>query len=202
MGTHKHREAPHPASKRVRFVNKRAALWYFRIMDEPAMDLSDRQRFLTWLRRSPDNVAELLWFLQIHGCLDETKLRAAESNESGATELDVVLDTLPPNAHPADVEPLHEERRRRIRRINSTTGQLWRFAALLAGIAVLLTFAIREPRIDDMVSTAAGQHQHIELPDGTAPSSESYSTPSSASCISIEVRLYSRLRKIRRDPSP
>lgn len=166
MDTHKNREAFDPASKRVRFVSKRAALWYFRIMDEPTMELADRQRFFAWLRRSPDNVAEFLRFLYIHGCFEEHKLRAVESEGASAAEFDVTPDALPPNELAVNVEPLTEERDQRL---HGKTGQLWKFAAVAAGIAlsILLAIAIREPRIDDMVSTAAGQQLHIELPDGS-----------------------------------
>lgn len=165
MDTHKNREASDPASKRVRFVSKRAALWYFRIMDEPAMELADRQRFFTWLRRSPDNVAEFLRFLYIYGCVEEHKLRAVESEGAGADELDVAPDALPPNEH-ANVEPLTAER---AQRIHSKTGQLWKHAAVAACVAlsILLAIATGDFRLDGTVSTAAGQLQHLTLPDGS-----------------------------------
>jgi transmembrane sensor len=52
---------------------------------------------------------------------------------------------------------------------NNRTGQRWKVAAMAAGVvlSILLTIATREPRIDNVVSTAAGQHQDIELPDGS-----------------------------------
>jgi hypothetical protein len=65
MEIHKNKAPPDQGGKCVRFVSKKAALWLLRSMDEPEMDLSDRNRFLDWLRRSPDNVAEFLRILAV-----------------------------------------------------------------------------------------------------------------------------------------
>jgi transmembrane sensor len=166
MATHKNKEAPGPDSKRVRFVSKRAALWYFRNMDKPAMDLPDRQRFLNWLRRSPDNVSEFLAFLYIDGWLDEHKLHTVESDEASINALDAASNT---NEASATIESLDNRRDDRHNgKIDRKTGQLWKIAAAAAGmtLTMLLAIAISESRLDT-VSTAAGQHQHMTLSDGS-----------------------------------
>jgi ferric-dicitrate binding protein FerR (iron transport regulator) len=54
----KHSGAPN-RDRALRLVCEEAAYWYVRCTDE-TLNLKDRSEFLRWLRKSPENVAELV----------------------------------------------------------------------------------------------------------------------------------------------
>src|SRR5687767_11115703 len=76
-------------NERLRLVSEEAAYWYFLCVDDPSMLRSDRREFLAWMRRSPENIAELFKIAQLDGKLRQFKLamRSLGLTKSNVVEL-------------------------------------------------------------------------------------------------------------------
>jgi transmembrane sensor len=152
--------------ERFRPAREQAAYWHIRRMDEPTMDLQDRQKLLTWLRRSPKNVSEVLRASTVEYMLRMYKLGQVESDASIALDGDATQNTAPQPAHVATVASLDNKPRENppIR-----PPRHWKIAAMAAGLALttLLAIVASEPRIDGAIATGAGQRQDIALSDGS-----------------------------------
>jgi transmembrane sensor len=154
-------------SDRTRLVSQEAACWYIRCTDERSMLLSDRREFLAWLKRSPENIAELLRISGLDGKLAREKLIATVTamNESNVIDLG-----LPPGAsqhHHQPAESLDEEQDHSP---HANPASWWRIAAVVAAVTVafLSTFVLQTQTVtEDKVKTGASQWQHMALADGS-----------------------------------
>ena len=54
-------------SERSRLFSEEAAYWYFMCIDAPSMLPSDRREFIAWIRRTPENVVQLVMVAQLDG---------------------------------------------------------------------------------------------------------------------------------------
>ncbi len=152
--------------ERLRIVSEQAAYWYLRYWDEPAMSLKDRNQFITWMRASPENVAEFLRATDtddvlIRGDLSEFLNIGSDSNiiELTASQIDLPID------HQM-TKPLPD---RDQHKMNDSPISAWHIAAMAAAVAlsVLLTLGIKATVFDHTVNTGAGQRQHVTLDDGS-----------------------------------
>lgn len=143
-------------------ASQEAAYWYIRHMDEPNMRHADKKLFLGWLRRSPENVAEILRMADMDGQLARQRLQEVvdeleESNvyeisgRSHASQYDYnpsksVSDSVRIKLHPALA-----------------------FAAMITMLAVVLGFgfAFLQDPTNRTVTTAASEWQHMTLDDGS-----------------------------------
>jgi hypothetical protein len=66
-------KTPDPVRGRSCVVSQEAAYWFLLCMDDPSALRSDRREFLAWLRRSPENVAEMFKTAQFGGKLRRLK---------------------------------------------------------------------------------------------------------------------------------
>jgi transmembrane sensor len=131
-------------------------------MDEPDMHHNDKKLLLAWLRRSPENVTEILRVADVDGCFARQRLQevvdALEdsnvydiSGRSQASQYDYnpsesVPDALKTKLHPAVA-----------------------FAAMLVVLAVALGFGftfLKDPT-NRTVTTSASEWQHMTLDDGS-----------------------------------
>src|SRR5687767_7533629 len=78
-----------PASDRTRIVSQEAAYWYIRCLDERAMLRSDRQLFFAWLKRSPENIAEILRIAEMDGKFASQRLRDCVSELDDSNVVDI-----------------------------------------------------------------------------------------------------------------
>lgn len=73
-------------SDRKRMASQEAAYWYIRCSDERAMRRADRKLFLSWLKQSPENIAELLRVSELDGkfarqrLIEKVKVLGGDSN--------------------------------------------------------------------------------------------------------------------------
>jgi transmembrane sensor len=154
-------------SDRTRLVSEEAACWYIRSNDERSMSISDRREFLAWLKRSPENIAELLRISELDGKLAREKLIATVTALEGSNVIE--LGMLPGGAqhHYEPGESLNDEY---YEKMNNKTAS-WRMAAIAAAvtIAFLLGFMLLplRPAGETTVKTGASQWQHMALADGS-----------------------------------
>lgn len=153
-------------SDRTRLVSQDAAHWYIRCTDERAMLLADRRQFVAWLKRSPENIAELLRISGLDGKLARQKLIATVTaiNESNVIDLG-----LPPGVsqHRHEVTDSLDERDEKM---NDKPASRWRIAAVAAAVTLglLLTLVLQSQQVtDDTIKTGPGQWQHMTLADGS-----------------------------------
>ena len=154
-------------SDRTRLVSQEAACWYIRCSDERAMVLSDRREFLAWLKRSPENIAELLRIAGLDGMLAREKLIATVTamNESNVIDLN-----LPPGASQHHYEPTDSLDEEQDQPLNNKTASWWRIAAVVGAVtlAFLLIVVLQTQTVsEDKVKTGASQWQHMALADGS-----------------------------------
>lgn len=151
-----------PGSERIRMASQEAAYWYIRCTDEAAMRPRDRRLFLAWLKRSPENIAELLRVADMDGHFARKRLLEVVdsledsnvyelSGRSHASQYDYnpsnsVSDKVRTKLHPAVA-----------------------FAAMIAVLAVLMGFGfafLKDPT-NRTVTTAASEWQNMTLDDGS-----------------------------------
>lgn len=158
----------HNGNERLRLVSEEAAYWYFLCVDDPSMLRSDRREFLAWMRRSPENIAELFKIAQLDGRLRRLKLvmRSLGLNKSNVVEL--TTSGSPYGLH-REIKALEErEEAGPVKSKRSFSFKLAAFAAsLFVGVAVAFVAQdYMEP--EQMVTTGASQWHNMMLPDGTA----------------------------------
>lgn len=151
-----------PVSDRTRIVSQEAAYWYIRCSDERAMLYADRQLFSTWLRRSPENIAEILRISKMDGEFEGQRLIDRFSNLDDFNVYDIHNGTL---AAPYEYNPSDSVSDERI--VKSKTHPIWALAAMLAAISVLLFFGFTmfDSAPGDEVRTAASEWHQMRLKD-------------------------------------
>lgn len=153
-----------PASDRTRIVSQEAAYWYVRCVDERAMLRSDRRLFIAWLKRSPENIAEILRIAEVDGHFAGQRLldRVDELQESNVIEADFGGGAFQYDYQPSDTVSDKVKRK-------GKSSSRWGVAAALALIAATLLFGFvafyRAP--DGVVETVAAQWQRVALDDGS-----------------------------------
>jgi len=153
---HRHRRA----ADAQRRIAEQAAAWHLEQRD--GLDAAGRARFLAWLRRSPEHVAEYLAIARLHG-----ELKGALAQQPDAAALCALAareSAVVPLRRTAAPVPAARPRRRNVRRV----------AAGLAGAAMLALFALllsRPPAGEppaEIYAAAADAGRALELPDGSA----------------------------------
>jgi len=159
--------------ERIRVISEEAAEWFIRCCDEPMMMLADRRELVAWMRRSPENIAELLRIARLDGKIGQQKLilRAAGLDESNVIELGLVAgggsqyDLQHQSDESADVatDQGHHEQ------MNKRMSSPWKIAATVAALTVAFLFGFIQKNqwLDDTVTTQASQWQHMTLEDGS-----------------------------------
>lgn len=156
-------------AERVRLVSEEAAYWYFLCVDNAHRLDSRRLEFLAWMRRSPENIAELFKVAQFDGKLRRLKLamRSLGLKRSNVIELTI---TGSPYALHRKIQALEEKDTEDRDPVNKRT---LRFklaclaTALLVGVAVAFV-AQDSIQSEQVVATDASQWQHMALPDGSS----------------------------------
>lgn len=153
-----------PVSDRTRIVSQEAAYWYVRCVDERAMRRSDRQLFVAWLKRSPENVAEILRIAEVDGHFAGKKLL---SSVTGLQESNIIEADFGGGAAQYDYQPSNSVSDKVVRK--GKVWSMWGMAAAIAVMAVtlLLGFAVMNRTPEGVVETAAAQWQRVTLEDGS-----------------------------------
>lgn len=162
----KYMPGPNNGNERLRLVSEEAAYWYFLCVDDPSMLRSDRREFLAWMRRSPENIAELFKIAQLDGKLRRLKLAM---RSLGLTKSNVVALTTsgsPYGLH-RELNELDQKQGRDSVNKRNLTFKLAAFAATLF-FGVALAFVAQDyMQSEQVVTTGASQWHHMTLPDGT-----------------------------------
>jgi ferric-dicitrate binding protein FerR (iron transport regulator) len=151
-----------PGSERTRIASQEAAYWYIRYMDEPDMHHKDKKLFLAWLRRSPENVAEILRVADVDGQFARQRLQEVVD---GLEESNVVDINGRNHASQYDYNPSESVPDAVKTKLHPAVA----FAAMLAVLAIALGFGftvLKDPT-NRSVTTAASEWQHMTLPDGS-----------------------------------
>lgn len=141
-------------------VSQEAAYWFIRYSDE-VMQPDDEKLLLTWLKRSPENIAEMLRMADVHGCCAHQVLKVVkEAEQSNVYELSSRGHASQYDYNPSESVP------------DSTKTKLppaWAFAAMVSvlAIALLFGFAVMKTSTNGTVATAASQWQNMSLDDGS-----------------------------------
>lgn len=119
------------------------------------------------MKRSPENIAELLRISGLDGKLAREKLIATVTamNESNVIDLG-----LPPGGAQHHHEPADSLDEEQDHSLNANTASWWRIAAVVAAVtlAFLLTFVLQTQTVtEDKVKTGASQWQDMALADGS-----------------------------------
>jgi transmembrane sensor len=138
---------------RVRLASEEAAYWMF--CCEAGLGPSDRRELLKWLRRSPENVAELLRSIHLDGRLRKFKLKSdPNATDSNVVEVAMWSDE-PVEKRVKDLPPRHV--------------MSWQVAAAVAMVTLSFLLAIMAKVIwlDRAVSTEPSEWVHQRLTDGS-----------------------------------
>jgi transmembrane sensor len=153
-------------NERLRLVSEEAAYWYFLCVDDPSMLRSDRREFLAWMRKSPENIAELFKIAQLDGKLRRLKLAMRSLGLTKSNVVELTTSGSPYGLH-REIKELDETEGRDS--VNKRTSfKLAAFAATLVFGVALAFFAQDYMQSEQLVSTGASQWHHMTLPDGTA----------------------------------
>ena len=152
------------APDRKRIVSQEAAYWYLRCADEPAMLRSDRELFCAWLKRSPENIAEILRIAEVDGKFSGRKLLDSVGQLEESNVVDIGLGN---SATQYDYQPSNAVSDKVPRK--SKAWSMWGIAAAAAAVvlAVVLGFALLNSSREGVVETFASEWQHMALPDGS-----------------------------------
>jgi transmembrane sensor len=150
-----------PASDRTRIVSEEAAYWYIRCIDERRMSRADRRLFLAWLKRSPENIAEILRIAEMDGRFAGKWLRDRVGELEGSNVIDIGL-----------AERFHRDYQPSKSVSDKVPGRgwpMWGKAVAAMVLATVLAFSVvlvnRVP--EGVVQTAASQWQSMKLDDGS-----------------------------------
>lgn len=143
-------------------VSQEAAYWYFRCVDERAMPRLDRQRFVSWAKLSPENIAEFLRIADMDGKFTGKRLleRVGELQESNVIEADFGGGAAQYDYQPSELVSDKVQRK----------GASWRsVAAALATctVVLLLGFIVLDRTPDGVVETRAAEWHHVTLDDSS-----------------------------------
>jgi transmembrane sensor len=147
----------------MRIVSQEAAYWYIRCVDERAMPRLDRQLFFAWLKRSPENIAEILRVAEMDGKFAGKWLRERVAELEASNVVDIGLDT---SASQYDYQPSDTVSDKVQQKPHGLS--MWRMAAAVGAIALALVLAfVFLGTSDRVVETAAAQWQRKTLEDGS-----------------------------------
>lgn len=151
-----------PGSERTRIASQEAAYWYIRYTDEPTMHPRDKKLCLAWLKRSPENIVELLRIIEMDGHSLQHPLRGVvkEAEQSNVVNIDTREQMASYEYDPSDSVS---------DTVKTKLAPAWAFAAMLAMLAILLGigFAVLNSSPNRTVTTAASQWQRMLLDDGS-----------------------------------
>lgn len=154
-------------NERLRLVSEEAAYWYFLCVDDPSMLRSDRREFLAWMRRSPENIAELFKIAQLDGKLRRLKLAMRSLGLTKSNVVELTTSGSPYGLH-REINDLDDEEDREPVNKRKLAFKLVAFAASLF-VGVALAFVAQDyMQSEQVVTTGASQWHHMTLPDGTA----------------------------------
>lgn len=154
-------------NERLRLVSEEAAYWYFLCVDDPSMLRSDRREFLAWMRRSPENIAELFKIAQLDGKLRRLKLAMRSLGLTKSNVVELTTSGSPYGLH-REINDLDDEDDREPVNKRKLAFKLVAFAASLF-VGVALAFVAQDyMQSEQVVTTGASQWHHMTLPDGTA----------------------------------
>lgn len=154
-------------NERLRLVSEEAAYWYFLCVDDPSMLRSDRREFLAWMRRSPENIAELFKIAQLDGKLRRLKLAMRSLGLTKSNVVELTTSGSPYGLH-REINDLDDEEDREPVNKRNLALKLVAFAASLF-VGVALAFVAQDyMQSEQVVTTGASQWHHMTLPDGTA----------------------------------
>jgi ferric-dicitrate binding protein FerR (iron transport regulator) len=128
---------------------------------------SDRREFLAWMRRSPENIAELFKIAQLDGKLRRLKLAMRSLGLTRSNVVELTTSGSPYGLH-REIKALEEKEGRDAVNKRTLTFKLAAFAASLF-FGVALAFVAQDyMQSEQTVTTGASQWHHMTLPDGTA----------------------------------
>jgi ferric-dicitrate binding protein FerR (iron transport regulator) len=154
-------------NERLRLVSEEAAYWYFLCVDDPSMLRSDRREFLAWMRRSPENIAELFKIAQLDGKLRRLKLAMRSLGLTKSNVVELTTSGSPYGLH-REINDLDDEEDQQPVNKRNLAFKLVAFAASLF-VGVALAFVAQDyMQSEQVVTTGASQWHHMTLPDGTA----------------------------------
>jgi ferric-dicitrate binding protein FerR (iron transport regulator) len=144
-------------------ASQEAAYWYIRYSDEPAMLARDRKLFLSWLKRSPENIAEILHIIEMDGRRLQHPLRDVikEAEQSNV----VAINSRGQVAQHYDYNPSDTV----ADTVKTKAAAGWAYAAIISvlTIAMLFGFIGIKNSTNGTVTTASSQWQHMTLDDGS-----------------------------------
>ena len=145
-------------------ISQEAAYWYLRCSDEPVMRRSDRKKLLKWLKRSPENVAEMLRMCDLDGQFGRQRLLDAV-NEIGDTN--VVEGHFGGGASQYDYQPSKTVSAKVKRKAD--TKLRWKIAAAVSTLTATALLGLATfDRPVGVVETVASEWQHKTLDDGSS----------------------------------
>lgn len=153
-----------PGSERTRIVSQEAAYWHIRCSDERGMSRADRQLFVQWLRRSPENIAEVLHICRMDGNFAGLRLfeRVVAADDSNVLGVDFGSSALQYDYQPSDSVADTSHRR-------ASSRPAWALAAMLGCVVLtfVVGFSLFKSTPDGAIETTANQWQHMTLEDGS-----------------------------------
>jgi transmembrane sensor len=157
----------HDNVARIYSVDEEAMYWYSRSTNERSMELSDRREFFAWLRRSPENISEILRIARVGDKVRRAKLlrSAVVSRESNVIDLPAVASRVSHDYQPATSNSPDAANQK----TNNKRPLSWRLAAIAAAVTLtfMLAFVVESSRFDRSVTTGPGEWQNMALADGT-----------------------------------
>jgi ferric-dicitrate binding protein FerR (iron transport regulator) len=131
-------------------------------MDEPDMEAADRKLMSMWVKRSPENVAELLRIADLDGCFARQRVAeiVKESEQSNVVDITSREQVAQYDYNPSDSVA---------DTVKTKAAAGWAYAAMISVLTIAMLFGfvgIKNPT-NGTVTTTASQWQHMALEDGS-----------------------------------
>src|SRR5687767_9797895 len=147
-------------NERLRLVSEEAAYWYFLCVDDPSMLRSDRREFLAWMRKSPENIAELFKIAQLDGKLRRLKLAMRSLGLKKSNVVEFTTSGSPYGLH-REIKELEEKEARESVNKRTVSFKLVAFAASLF-VGVALAFVAQDyMKSEQVVTTGEIGRAHV-----------------------------------------
>lgn len=156
---------------RTQIVTQQAVYWVCRL-NVPHVSRDDRRKFVRWLKRSPENIAAILWMVGFDGNFKRRKLLDCVVGLKASNVIEFDFGARRDDYQPSESVSNEVPRKNKVSEHaawKSKLGSRWSMVAAVAVLTVALLFAFfgLNATPEGVVETRAAQLQTMTLDDGS-----------------------------------